>query len=241
MAGYYHYSMSNNAIDAYERGEMPMSKWTKTAILQRLEEQFEVKDEHFAFFRTLSLKCLKEKLLVECGWHYTSKFFNITEFYDVEYDEDADYFDDVDIYDNVFKIENWSHLSYDKSRKAFKTIKKKIFEEAKEKHFSRRKYESEIKNPVEEFKYIMAYFAEIPYVYEGDGYDNFNKYQRPCSNEIGYVAICPSASYHNFYTDNVYAVKALKRKFIAWKEAHPDVEQIQNVDLRERLAARKRK
>ena len=66
MAGYYFYSMSNNALDAYRRGEMPMSKWTKKAILQRLEEQFEIKEEHLAFFRSLSLRCLREKLLVEC-------------------------------------------------------------------------------------------------------------------------------------------------------------------------------
>ena len=115
--------MSNNALDAYRRGEMPMSKWTKKAILQRLEEQFDIKEEHLAFFRSLSLSCLREKLLVECGWHHTSKFYNATEFYDVDYDKDEDYFEDIDIYDNVFKIEDWFHLTYDKNRRAFKTIK----------------------------------------------------------------------------------------------------------------------
>ena len=93
MAGYYFYSMSNNALDAYRRGEMPMSKWTKKAILQRLEEQFAIKEEHLAFFRSLSLSCLREKLLVECGWHHTSKFYNATEFYDVDYNEDEDYYE----------------------------------------------------------------------------------------------------------------------------------------------------
>lgn len=29
MAGYSGYSMSNNAVDAYESGEKPRSKWTK--------------------------------------------------------------------------------------------------------------------------------------------------------------------------------------------------------------------
>jgi len=29
MSGYDGYSMSNNAVDAYENGEKPISKWTK--------------------------------------------------------------------------------------------------------------------------------------------------------------------------------------------------------------------
>lgn len=29
MAGYHNYSMSNNAVDAYQDGLMPISKWTK--------------------------------------------------------------------------------------------------------------------------------------------------------------------------------------------------------------------
>lgn len=33
MAGYHNYSMSNNAVAAYENGEMPLSKWSKKAIL----------------------------------------------------------------------------------------------------------------------------------------------------------------------------------------------------------------
>jgi hypothetical protein len=241
MAGYFFYSMSNNALDAYRRGEKPMSKWTKKAILQRLEEQFEVKEEHLTFFRSLSLSCLRKKLLVECGWHHTSKYFNITEFYDVDYDEDEDYIEDVDVYDNVFKIKNWFQLTYDKSRRAFKAIRKKQFEEAQEKHYSRIHYEFTKRNPIEEFKHTMDYFAEIPYVYEGNGYDHFNRYQRPCSNGIGYVAICPGKSGNNFYTDNMYAVKALKRKYSEWRESNPDVEQIADADLRERLASRKRR
>jgi hypothetical protein len=81
----------------------------------------------------------------------------------------------------------------------------------------------------------MARFAEIPYVYKGDGYEDFNRYQRPCSNGIGYVAICPGNSSYNFYTDNVYAVKALKRKYSEWREANPHVEQIPDEDLREAI------
>ena len=38
-AGYHGYSMSNNAVAAYDNGEMPLSKWTKSAILNELVEQ----------------------------------------------------------------------------------------------------------------------------------------------------------------------------------------------------------
>lgn len=36
MAGYYNYSMSNNAVSAYADGEKPLSKWTKSEIIETL-------------------------------------------------------------------------------------------------------------------------------------------------------------------------------------------------------------
>ena len=36
--GYDGWSMSNNARDAYANGEMPISKWSKTEILNRVRE-----------------------------------------------------------------------------------------------------------------------------------------------------------------------------------------------------------
>lgn len=38
MAGYHGFSMSNNAVEAYKNGEMPLSKWTKKAILEEAEK-----------------------------------------------------------------------------------------------------------------------------------------------------------------------------------------------------------
>ena len=80
MAGYCNYSMSNNAVDAYESGEMPMSKWTKTAILDRCGEKA-------AQLSPLTVAELRDLLLIPCGWHHTSKHFNRTSFYAI--DEDA--------------------------------------------------------------------------------------------------------------------------------------------------------
>lgn len=41
-SGYSGYSMSNRAVDAYEDGEMPLSKWTKKMIISEV-----VGHEHF--------------------------------------------------------------------------------------------------------------------------------------------------------------------------------------------------
>lgn len=37
MAGYNGFSMSNNAVSAYENGEKPLSKWTKKNIIGAIE------------------------------------------------------------------------------------------------------------------------------------------------------------------------------------------------------------
>lgn len=39
MSGYNGWSMSNNAIAAYEDGEKPLSKWTKAEILDTIKKQ----------------------------------------------------------------------------------------------------------------------------------------------------------------------------------------------------------
>ena len=39
MAGYNGWSMSNNAVAAYEDGEKPLSKWTKADIFDAIKEQ----------------------------------------------------------------------------------------------------------------------------------------------------------------------------------------------------------
>lgn len=64
MAGYFNYSMSNNAVAAYAAGEMPASKAAKVWGFK-------------------SAKALR-KCLSPSSWHHTSKFYNTTDFFDVE-------------------------------------------------------------------------------------------------------------------------------------------------------------
>lgn len=98
MAGYSGYSMSNNAVAAYESGERPASKWTKKAIIARIleltaerEGDGEPLSIDIDFIKSLPVKTLKDIALCESSWHHTSKMYNRTKFFDVCLDsvEDA--------------------------------------------------------------------------------------------------------------------------------------------------------
>jgi len=80
MAGYdWTKGMSNNAVNAYENGEKPLSKWTKSEILETISELGWNAD----LFKGFKVSDLKEVLLEESSWHHTSKFFNETSFYQI--------------------------------------------------------------------------------------------------------------------------------------------------------------
>ena len=100
MAGYHNYSMSNNAVAAYENGEKPLSKWTKAAIIAAADEYLteaedEQREKKLAWLRAASLAKLKEFALCKSSWHHTSCHYNATDFYSV----DESYLDDLTIYD----------------------------------------------------------------------------------------------------------------------------------------------
>ena len=87
MSGYNGYSMSNNAVMAYDNDLKPLSKWTKDDILEAIED-----DEIRKLAENYSLKVLKDVFLYYKEWHHTSKYYNKTEFYglrtiDVEKDD----------------------------------------------------------------------------------------------------------------------------------------------------------
>lgn len=84
-AGYHGYSMSNNAVDAYENGEKPLSKWTKADILSELTE-LGVSNEILQVVKKLTLADLKALFLYKSSWHHTSKMYNRTNFYSVNPD-----------------------------------------------------------------------------------------------------------------------------------------------------------
>ena len=62
IAGYHNFSMSNNAVAAYNNDEMPRSKWTKAEILAHCGEKA-------AMLRDLTVAELRRELIraVESG------------------------------------------------------------------------------------------------------------------------------------------------------------------------------
>lgn len=94
MAGYNGFSMSNNAVAAYEDGEKPLSKWTKADIFEEIEEQ-EVKLKcSMGKLWKLPVKVLKEVCLTYSSWHHTSNHYNKTDFYSLDIEEIENLTDD---------------------------------------------------------------------------------------------------------------------------------------------------
>ena len=117
MAGYYGYSMSNNAVDAYENGEKPLSKWRKSDILEAIEEsEIELKCS-MEKLRKLPVKVLKEVCLSYSSWHHTSNHYNKTDFYSLNED----------------KIENLTDEKIDKMIAEYKADKKEEVKPTEEK------------------------------------------------------------------------------------------------------------
>ena len=81
MAGYSGYSMSNNAVAAYDNGEKPLSKWKKADILEAVKTQeVELKCSP-SKLQKLPAVLLKEICLCYSSWHHTSSHYNETKFY----------------------------------------------------------------------------------------------------------------------------------------------------------------
>lgn len=79
MAGYHNYSMSNNAVAAYQDGEKPISKWAKSDILALCGDKA-------ALLKPLTVKELRNLLLYKSSLHHTSSYYNVTDFYSFDHD-----------------------------------------------------------------------------------------------------------------------------------------------------------
>ena len=117
---------------------------------------------------------------------------------------------------NIFSEypEMWMRLRYDGRRKAYYlNMSKEEFAAAQKKNESRRRSKYTKPTRMEKILSDLEFFANIPYEYEGDGLDDFNKYQRPASNGIGWVAICPGERGNNYYVDEPVTVAILKKRY----------------------------
>lgn len=86
MTGYNGYSMSNNAVAAYESGEKPISKWTKEEIFFEIKSQELELNCSIEKLKKLPAKLLKEICLKRSSWHHTSNRYNRTDFYSLNED-----------------------------------------------------------------------------------------------------------------------------------------------------------
>lgn len=86
MSGYNGWSMSNNAGQAYEDGEKPLSKWTKAEILDTIKKQEIELRCSVENLRRIPVKVLKEVCLKYSSWHHTSNHYNRTNFYSLDVD-----------------------------------------------------------------------------------------------------------------------------------------------------------
>lgn len=89
-SGYVGNRMSIRANEAYENGEMPLSKWSKGSIIYGISECISNNDLQVDYSESDLEKLTKKEL--ECflrlsSWHHTGSCFRETHFYEI--DEDA--------------------------------------------------------------------------------------------------------------------------------------------------------
>lgn len=98
QSGYVGCSMSARAQEAYERGEMPKSKWTKAAMLDAIAGALWfndlLDDDYMDIFKRLKKDELFDKFFEWSSWHHTGKFANVTDFYDVDETAVLDFLED---------------------------------------------------------------------------------------------------------------------------------------------------
>lgn len=100
MAGYADdWSMSNNAINAYDRGLRPRSKWSKADILNAIPANARA----YLQLDGYPLEFLREYFLVAEEWHHTSKLYNKTEFYRPGIDQWEDTYTPEDVHD-IYRV-----------------------------------------------------------------------------------------------------------------------------------------
>lgn len=83
-AGYIGRSMSNNAVDAYERGEKPLSKWTKDDMLGCM---YAIDPEKASKAEGMTLPELRSRFLMRSSWYRISMHYNFYSFNEDAFEE----------------------------------------------------------------------------------------------------------------------------------------------------------
>ena len=86
--GYDGRSMSNRARRAYENGEMPLSKWTKSAMVEAILDSAVTREIDVARedIERLTVSELRSNFLRKSSWHHTGALYNATDFWSINED-----------------------------------------------------------------------------------------------------------------------------------------------------------
>lgn len=126
--GYIGQRMSDRAAAAYDMGEKPFSKWTKSEIIERLQNlidsgELESSEEDMRRIKRLTARVVKIAFLKKSSWHHTGKYYNETDFYDIVDDFSKICLDDLEQMDRCArseakeekeakKAERWAVITY---------------------------------------------------------------------------------------------------------------------------------
>lgn len=108
--GYIGQRMSERAAAAYDMGEKPFSKWTKSEIIDRLQRlidsgDLESSEEDMKRIKRLTSRVVKIAFLKKSSWHHTGKYYNETDFYDIVDDFSKICLDDLEQMDRCARSE----------------------------------------------------------------------------------------------------------------------------------------
>jgi len=88
--GYAGDAMSIGAVQAYRKGAMPISRWTKAALVERIVEL-----GGSELCGLLTVKQLQERYLIFHSWHHTGVYANSTNFYCIDAEKVQECTDDT--------------------------------------------------------------------------------------------------------------------------------------------------
>lgn len=83
-SGYHGFSMSKRAVEAYDNGERPLSKWSKKDIIEEIIEMEYELGVPLDKIKKIPLTALKSLVLSKSSWHHTSKYANKSSFYSID-------------------------------------------------------------------------------------------------------------------------------------------------------------
>jgi len=78
--------MSNRAVEAYDYGAMPKSKWSKSALVSGIVSEIfggRIEPEAQKALNAHSINFLRKNFLEYDSWHHTGKYYNHSEFFRV--------------------------------------------------------------------------------------------------------------------------------------------------------------